>query len=390
MKKENFSKTNKELEKEMEKNNEQIMINNERKRISSVNQFEYKAGITLTFSLLPYLGLIIILAILTNKGMISSLIRTIPIESFPLLIVGSSLGIGTIGRKILEWKYRTKDRLKAFTTASTELEKIEEEVKCAIESEKAKNRNKVLKHAIDLLNGKQSLSNPLFSNDNLSNRTMPQQESQNRIKELTKQLKDEFTQLDILTTQKILHENFSRIRTRGQKIIDTILAGMIGGFFTMMYGEIPLLIIKDFITSSKTLSLFPSLIIGIVGVSGYMIKRNKDYIRAFHHLNNELGENALPPKIKETYEEQQELDAKLERKIREISLIETELQEQKRAMEAFSTSDNAKEETKEPSTPRQHAIIENNLIPIMETGTERESQEETSLTLKRKNNNPTK
>jgi hypothetical protein len=67
-----------------------------------------------------------------------SLLGVMPIESLPFVILGSSLVLGTIGSKILDNKIKPKERLKSFTTASTEVEKIEEEVKYAIELEKDK------------------------------------------------------------------------------------------------------------------------------------------------------------------------------------------------------------------------------------------------------------
>ena len=45
----------------------------------------------------------------------------------------------------------------------------------------------------------------------------------------------------------------------------------------------------------------------------------------------------LSDKIKNVYEEQQDMDPKIENKIREISMVEIQLQEQKRINEAFST-----------------------------------------------------
>ena len=111
MKVEDFNKTTEELKREYQKNDEQINISDERKRISSANQFEYKALTTIGFSLLPYLGLVILFGGLTKNGVISSLIGTIPVEVFPLIIAGGSLCVGTIGRKTLEWRFKTKERI---------------------------------------------------------------------------------------------------------------------------------------------------------------------------------------------------------------------------------------------------------------------------------------
>ena len=360
MKVEDFNKTTEELKREYQKNDEQINISDERKRISSANQFEYKALTTIGFSLLPYLGLVILFGGLTKNGVISSLIGTIPVEVFPLIIAGGSLCVGTIGRKTLEWRFKTKERLKAFTTANTQSEKLQEEVKYTVDLEKARNRNKAIQQAIDSLSSNQSILESLSSRYDIKDRTIPQTEedAKKRTEDLSELLKDKHTELDILTTQKVLHEKFWRVRTNGQKVMEISLAGMLGGLFIMTYGQMPLLIVSDYLASSSLISIFVPFVGGIVGFSGYMLKRNKDYINAFNHLNNELGENALPDKIKNAYEEQQDIDAKIENKIREISMVEIQLQEQKRINESFSTDSSKKEQTMESVVSKKHTVEE--------------------------------
>lgn len=372
MKVEDFNKTTEELKREYQKNDEQINISDERKRISSANQFEYKALTTIGFSLLPYLGLVILFGGLTKNGVISSLIGTIPVEVFPLIIAGGSLCVGTIGRKALEWRFKTKERLKAFTTANTQSEKLQEEVKYTVDLEKARNRNKAIQQAIDSLSSNQSILESLSSRYDIKDRTIPQTEedAKKRAEDLSELLKDKHTELDILTTQKILHEKFWRVRTKGQKVMEISLAGMLGGLFIMTYGQMPLLIVSDYLASSSSISIFVPFVGGIVGFSGYMLKRNKDYINAFNHLNNELGENALSDKIKNVYEEQQDIDAKIENKIREISMVEIQLQEQKRINEAFSTDSSKKEQTMESVASKRHTAEETEKDTIFGYGQE--------------------
>lgn len=360
MKAEDFNKTNEELKNEIQKNNEQMNISDERKRMSYVNQFEYKAMETMLFSLLPYSGLVILSGILAKNGIMPSLTETIPVESFPFIITGGSLCMGTIVRKILEWKLKTKERLKAFTNANTQSEKIQEEVKYTVDLEKAKNRNKVIQQTMDTLSSNQSILNSLSNRYDINDRTISQnkEDAKKRIEDLSILLKDKYTKLDVLTTQKILHEKFWRIRTKGQKVVDIIIVGLMGGLLTMTYGEMPFLILKDYLPSLELMTVFTLPIVGIVGVSGYMLKRNKDYINAFNNLNNELGENALPDKIKEAYQEQQDIDDKIKCKIREISIAKIQLQEQKRIIESFSTDSSKKEQTIGSAISKGHTIEE--------------------------------
>lgn len=103
----------------------------------------------------------------------------------------------------------------------------------------------------------------------------------------------------------------------------------------MTYGELPILVLKDFIPSLSTAHLFTPFFVRATVVSGYMVKRNKDYLNAFKNLNNELGKNSIPNRSKELDEEQQALNSKIENKIRKISIIILKLQEQKRFIESI-------------------------------------------------------
>ena len=362
MKTETLKKINEEFQEEIKKNNEQITVSDQRTRMAKFNQFEYKAIGTLGFSMIPYLLLVVLSAILTKNGAMTSITSAIPAESLPLIIVGSSLGVGTIGRKILEWKFKTKERFKSFTTAKSQSEKLQEEVKYAVELEKAKNRNKAIQQTMDSLNSNQLILNSLSSRCDISDKVLPQtkEESQKRVKELSTLLKVKYDELDVLTTQKVLHEKFWKVRTNGQKIMEIMMAGMMGGLFTMMYGDMPLIMLRDSLTyssvSSSLISILTPLIVGVAGVSGYVVKRNKDYEKTFIILNSELGENALPEKIKEAYEEQQNIDAKIEGKMREISIAAIQLQEQKRIMKSFTDDSDEKEKTLESTVSKEHTI----------------------------------
>lgn len=364
---EEIKKTNAELKEEIKRNNEKIIINDERTRMANVNKFEYKALKTLGLSVLPYLCIFISSALLTKNGAMTSITSTIPIESLPLIIVGSSLGIGTIVGKLLERKYKTKERFKSFTNAKSQSEKLQEQVKYAIELEKARNRNKAIKQTMDSLNSKQSVLNSLSIRYNISDKALPQtkEESQKRVEELSILLKEKYNELDILTTQQVLHDKFLKVRIEGQKSIYIMLSGMMGGVVAMFYFDLPLIMLKNSLIyssiSPNILSVLTPLIAGVVGLSGYMIKRNKDYEKAFNILNRELGENALPNKIKEAYYEKQEIDGKIESKMREISITGIQLQEQKRIMESFIDDSNKKENTLESSNAKEH-IIEETII----------------------------
>ena len=374
MQTEDFKKTNEELQEEIKKNNKQIAVSDERTRMAKVNQFEYKFGTTLGFSMVPYFVEIILFTIFTSNGTMASITNTIPVESLPLIITGSSLGIGTIGRKILEWKFKIKERFKSFTTAKTQYEKIQEEIKYAVELEKANNRNKAIQETMDSLNSNQSILNSLSNRYDINDKNVPQtiEESKKIVDELSMLLNEKYNELDVLTTQKVLHERFWKVRTKGQPSMDIMMSAMMGGLLSMMYVDMPFIMmgISETLTYNSLpaalITCFAPLVAGITGVSGYMIKRNKDYMKVFNNLNNDLDENALPEKIKEPSEEQQDIDAKIESKIREISVAGTQLQEQKRIMESFADNGEEKEKKLETSVSKEHTIEETRNDTIFE------------------------
>ena len=362
MKTEDFNKTINELQNEININNNQIDLSDERKRMANVNQFENKAIETFGFSILPYLGFVALFALLTKNGALSSITNTIPAESLPLIIVGSSLGIGTIGRKLLEWKFKTKERFKSFTTAKSQFEKLQEEVKYAVELEKAQNRNKAIEKTIDSLSSNQTILNSLSSRYDISDKNLPQtrEESQQRVNELSTLLKEKYDELDILTTQKVLHERFWKVRLKSNKILDILIAGLSGGALTLIYGDMPLIILRDSLTYSSTSSslivVFAPLIMGFVGISGYMVNRNNNYKKTFNILNSKMDHNALPYEIKDAYEEQQNINAKEEKIIGDISAILIQLQEQKRIMESFVNESEENGKKLETSVAEEYRI----------------------------------
>lgn len=327
-------------------NDEQILINDERTRMAKVNQLDDKLGTVLTFAMFPYLGLTLGLLGLSNLIGISTLASIIPPLSIPTILASYSLGIGIIGRILIDKKYKTKERFKAFTKAKTEAEKVEEEIYYQIELEKVNNRNQIVQQTIDFLDTLYSISS------NEKRIAQSEEEVKQRLEDLSKILEQKYKELDVLTTQKVLSENFWRLRCKGQKGMDLTLVSMCGGMMTMMLHSIPLMIMREALTYNSVFASFiPKLVplaIGAFGVGGYWIKRNKNRETALNNLNNTLGENALPKKVTSTYDETQELKSMIERKICDISIAEIQLKEQQRVLETIiseqeKTNNNSKD-----------------------------------------------
>lgn len=332
MKKEDFIKAKEELKSKISKNNKQIYINDERKRMAMANRFEDKAGETIVFSILPYLGFFGLSCQLIKNEMFLSFLETIHADSFPLLLIGSSIGAGTIGRKILEWKFKIKERLHAFTTAHTQADLIQEEVKYTIELEKIKNRNLAIEQSINLLNLNQDALNSLAERYDIKDKTIPQteEEAKENAKKLSILLENKYQELDLLTTQKILHEKF----LNKQNILKDIMISLYVGILTLFLYILPFFIITNYITSPNVfIPLWAPLFIGIAAPGGYMIKKIKDYKKAYYKLKSELN-SVFPDQLK-MLEKQENIDSKIENTIKEISSSEIQLQEQKRIIESF-------------------------------------------------------
>ena len=361
MKTESFKKTKEELQEELEKNSKKIVISDERKRMAKVNQFENKLQRIFTFSMFPYIGLLFIILTFASNGT-----NIIPVESLLLITTGSSLGLGIIGEKIFDWKLKIKERFKSYKKAKKQHEIMEEEIKYAIELEKANNRNKAIKETMNSLRSNQLILDSLSNRYDISDKSVPQtiEESKKIVEDLSILLNKNYSELDRLSTQKVLHDKFWKIRTKGQSLVDIIESSLMGGLTALFYFDMPLIIMG--ITEVYTgTSFLPTLlyilappVAGIITSGGYMIKRNKDYIKAFNNLNK----NTLPEKIKDPREEQLDINAKIKNKIEEISVVGFHLQEQKRIMESFEDNGTEKERKLEPERTKNTEHSQEDLI----------------------------
>lgn len=363
---EEFEKSKKELLKEKEQNNNQISINDERTRMSKVNSFENKAITALGLSIFGYLPIFLASSALIENIGVTAFTNIIPALSYPVIVIGSSFSVGTLISSLINKKFNTKERYKSFSTAKTEIEKLEEEIHYQIELEKANNRNKAIDETLKVLESNQAILNKMSSRYDLNDKTAPQtkEEAETKANELSNIINDQYNKLDILTTQKVLHDNFWRIRSKYQKGTDILIATMMAGMLTMFFTGFPLMMVKDAITYSSFASLasiFSPFVIGVIGDGGYMIKRNKDHMKVFNNLNSQLGENALEEVYKHfegAYEEQQKLTRLIETQIRDISLAEVQLQEIKRSLDTFMTEEDKKKEILFKDFPPLHITEE--------------------------------
>lgn len=353
-----LDKIKKELYEKSKDNYNKIRDYDERMRMSKVNQKDYKIGTTLAASTLPYFVTIFILMFLDGNVDSSFLSNIVSPYVIPIILIGGSIGIGTILNKLINKKYKTKERFKSFSKSKTEVEKLEEEIRNQIELEKLKNRNKVINSVIENLEDNVSILSKISDKYTVTCRNISQtkEETIDSITKITELLEEKYQELDILVTKKVLHDNFWRVRNQYQKGFDLSLVSFGSGLGTMMVTTLPF-IVADNLWLNRTLlqnnTMFISSLLGGAIVPGfYWINRANNRQRAFNNINQTLGDNALPKNITDAQEEEIDLKRSIERTIREISLVEVELLEQKEVLERISekedksTKSNIKEQDK--------------------------------------------
>lgn len=280
MTKSDLEKIREELKKQKEQNDNNILLYDERTRMAQVSQFKSKAEHTLAFSTISYFALLSASAVLINKIGADTFTSIIPAVSYSPILALGSVSIGSIIKGVMDKKFKTKERFKAFSTAKTQAEKLEEEIYYQIELEKTENRNKVIDETISILNSKEIMLWKRSVNYDINVKDLSEEEMRKAIDDLSEYIKTQYSKLDLLTAQKILHDRFRDTRATEYKIGDMIVATgssiIVPGFLSVF----PNLLLKDnmFTYGSTSLALvasFTPLIAGVAGVSIYKAKEVK-------------------------------------------------------------------------------------------------------------------
>lgn len=308
------------IEEEIIKNENTINENDEKARMANANLWETKLFNTFAFSIFPYfVGMILLITF--SGGLLSHLI-----------VLASSLVIGSAMNYGLNRKYKVKERLQAFSNATTEVEKLLEQEKYEIEVGKGKSKNQVLMKVKQGIELKQSMIHTLSNQYDILEKTAPKtrEEAQSLIEEYTKKLEKNYEELDVLSTQKHLHDKFWSMRDSIEMEIRLSMSGIMGGIMTMLLTLLP---IAKFITTPSL--IFAPLLIGIIGTVGYNIKRNKRHLQVFQQINETLNDNALSEKLTDSNEERKILELGLETKLEELSVLKANLEEQKQFLLSY-------------------------------------------------------
>lgn len=327
---EEFKKSKNELDK-LKIKKEQIKINEDKLKVLKANGLENKSLTIVYLSSLAYFILSLISMVLNN-----TLASIFPGAIYPTVLIGTSICVGAIGKNLIYKKYKIEDRLKSFTNARTEAEKIEEAVLSQIEIDKLNNKNKVIDEAIEALTKEKETINKISGKYNISDKTTySNEEVKNNIDKLSETIKKQYNELDELSTNKVLYEKFFTVEEKLERRMRAMMVAMITGVTTAAMSLPPLLLVKDTIQSasiltSLMLSLTP-MITGIIGGSAYMLKRNNDQKKAFKSLKKKL--NLKEENLNKNIENKEELEEAIKKQIKNISLNEIELQENMRYLD---------------------------------------------------------
>lgn len=340
-----FEELKKELESEAVENNNRIKLCDGRMRIANANSFEYKATNILGFSLLGYL-IVFLLSSIIFKNL------SIPVLAYQTMVITSSIGLGTLFTNSLFKKYKIKERLKMFSESKTDIEKLQEEVNYQIESEKACNRNKVIKETLDTINSTESMVNELSNKYDITEKysSRSKEELENSIEEISNLIKEKYNELDILSSKKVLHDRFWKIRSKFDKNANLIAYSLIAGVFASGIVGIPFITFNSIAAGStilaRILSVFWPLVIGSMGTFVYFLQRNKDYEKVFNYYNSQLEDEALSDTFKKNYDpgdENSEIKELIENQVRDISTAIIKLNDEKVSLEVKENEQNVDE-----------------------------------------------
>ena len=267
-----------------------------------------------------------------------------------------SLAIGYVGQFIIT--SISKRKMKKFTSAKKNSDIVEEMMYYEMEIYKSKNRKEALREMYKSIESTQLI----LGDDSIE---FYQNKYLKRKKEmLSKAYEERMEQLDVLTLQDYFKKrNLGSKRERVGNII--IYALMISLFISFMISipslEESLIAGIEDMGRLFAISFSPALVVTPLSLL-YFIKRDKDFMKAFHNLNQSLGENALSEEL--NIENEKELENMISSKLSEIVKLGVELKEIGYAIEKTNvettTDIKSKEDMSFQDRPEKHMSCDDN------------------------------
>ena len=247
-----------------------------------------------------------------------------------------SLAIGYVGQFIIT--SISKRKMKKFTSAKKNSDIVEEMMYYEMEMYKSKHRIEALREmyksieSTQLILGDDSIE---FYQNKYENLTP--EDLKRRKEMLSTAYEERMEQLDVLTLQAYLKKrNLGSKRERvGNIILNALMISLLISFLIGM----PLMMesmkagIED-MGRLFAISFSPALVVTPLSLL-YFIKRDKDFMKGFHNLNQSLGEKALSEEL--NIENEKELKNMISLKLSEIVKLGVELKEIGYAIEKTNT-----------------------------------------------------
>ena len=264
-----------------------------------------------------------------------------------------SLAIGYVGQFIIT--SISKRKMKKFTSAKKNSDIVEEMMYYEMEIYKSKNRKEALREmyksieSTQLILGDDSIE---FYQNKYENLTP--EDLKRRKEMLSKAYEERMEQLDVLTLQDYFKKrNLGSKRERvGNIIIYALMISLLISFLIGMplIGESMKAGIED-MGRLFAISFSPALVVTPLSLL-YFIKRDKDFMKAFHNLNQSLGENALSEEPNIEYENK--LKYMISSKLSEIVKLGVELKEIGYAIEKINVETSTDIKSKEDMSFQDH------------------------------------
>ena len=264
-----------------------------------------------------------------------------------------SLAIGYVGQFIIT--SISKRKMKKFTSAKKNSDIVEEMMYYEMEIYKSKNRKEALREmyksieSTQLILGDDSIE---FYQNKYENLTP--EDLKRRKEMLSKAYEERMEQLDVLTLQDYFKKrNLGSKRERvGNIIIYALMISLLISFLIglPLMGESINAGIED-MGRLFAISFSPALVVTPLSLL-YFIKRDKDFMKAFHNLNQSLGENALSEEPNIEYENK--LKYMISSKLSEIVKLGVELKEIGYAIEKINVETSTDIKSKEDMSFQDH------------------------------------
>lgn len=328
----NINRIKKEIEQEINKNNNEIENLKNKIRIIRNNTFQIKIIRVLSMAILTGSLLFIPTAFLAR-------INLIPYDLLQVFNILISANIGFIGEKIITKKLKLNEKLKQFSKSHTNDEKIEEENRYKMKVKQLESINQVLTQTIKKLEEKAKKIKEIskeYTIVNNDHRTLS--EIEESINKNNRSYTDTKEAIIKYSNKVALQQNLNIARDKVNDIQNVLVYPMFGALLIMIFYNIPLL--GNYSVGFNALRFIIPNIAGYIGSLSCILKVSRDSKKAFKKINSELNEDSLKEKIWDLSDEQYEEELSI--LINQASNILVKLEEEK--IKLCALKENSKDE----------------------------------------------